>query len=438
MRRYQYRLNDQNVAVSPWARLQPLKYIETVPGETYGGTITVKATGGLVDQIVHSRAYYDLYAFYCPIRLLWDGFPKFLASSEGDVQPPQIETLFPENFESSFVGDQSGSSKNSAFLRRMYYAVHGVFFHKSHGKGKKDASTRLEQVRDGYWDSFKELMAVEARPSTLDNSWLNEDEVDKQYIISTASGQEPARFMQTDLDDIRRAYALDRWEKIRDYYGGHYTDLLKGYGVKADWGILQEPECIGVSNNDFKFVQRNSTGDTKFGERNGYFEGEYKLKIRKTFTPEHGIIGFFAAPRADVFNETQGAHILCTRDDKSPSNWWDPISSRAYSDQTMPANIVDTGFTGRLKTPLYEHLRKGRNEVAVPAGIDWDTLPVAHRKMTEYKESEFFVQRSCEPQFKAPSDGTKVNVGPTNICHYAETRLAKRSPVQPGGITSAR
>ena len=75
MRRYQYRLNDQNVSLAGWGQVTPLKYMETVPGDTIGGTITVKSRSALTDKVIHSRAYYDLYAFYCPIRLLWDKFP---------------------------------------------------------------------------------------------------------------------------------------------------------------------------------------------------------------------------------------------------------------------------------------------------------------------------------------------------------------------------
>ena len=83
MRRYQYRLNDQNVSLAQWGAVTPLKYIETVPGETFGGSITVKATSAVANKAIFSRAYYDLYAFYCPIRILWSDFPEFLASQEG-------------------------------------------------------------------------------------------------------------------------------------------------------------------------------------------------------------------------------------------------------------------------------------------------------------------------------------------------------------------
>ena len=348
MRRYQYRLNDQNISRSVWGEITPLKYIETVPGETFGGTITVNAGTALTSKMIKSRAYYDLYAFYCPIRLLWDEFPAFLASSEGDMQPPQVTNLFPFNFENDFVGSDGvttdGQGTNAAFLRRMYYMIYFTFFcNDKDASGKRMVSERQKQVRDGEYDTIASPRKAMARSSTLDESWTDGDEMQSQQILSVASGVDPNRYMVTNLDDIRRAYALDRWEKMRDYYGGRYTDLLKGYGVKADWGVLQEPECIGISNNDFQFKPRSSSGDSNYGDRRGFFEGELKLKLRKTFTPEHGIIAIYAVPRAEVFNNTQGAHILCTRDLKSPSSWWDPISSSAYNSQNFPKAVIDTG-----------------------------------------------------------------------------------------------
>ncbi|NBT30133.1 MAG: hypothetical protein EBT18_11770, partial [Gammaproteobacteria bacterium] len=193
-----------------WANLQPLKYIETIPGETYGGSISVKANSGLIGKVIHSRAYYDLYAFYCPIRLLWSDFPKFLASSEGEVKPPTVATLMPENFENSFT---NAEAQNAAFLRRMYYMVYYTFFAFSHGEAKTRASELAHDIREGDHDTENALKYCYARPSTFDNAWLQESDVQAQMIKGVVNGSRA----ETPLDEIRRAYALDRWEKMRDY-----------------------------------------------------------------------------------------------------------------------------------------------------------------------------------------------------------------------------
>ena len=435
MRRYQYRLNDQNISQAGWGVVTPLKYIETVPGETYAGTFSVNAGTGLTSKMIKSRAYYDLYAFYCPIRLLWEQFPDFLASKEGEMQPPQTTTLFPQNFENDFVGGDGTTDTNSALLRRMYYMCAMSFFATSkQADGSRDPNWG-DEIRAGDFDNTTWLQTAEARSSTFDESWLSGEAVQSQQIISVASGQEPNRFMVTNLDDIRRAYTLDRWEKMRDYYGSRYTDLLKSYGVKADWGILQEAECIGISNNDFNFKPRSSSGDTNFGDRRGFFEGEYKLKIRKTFSPEHGIIAVFAVARADIFNQTQGSHILATRDLKMPGTFWDPISWDGFIDQSVPMKIIDKFGTAeqRARSPLGEHLRKGRNEMALPYDADFASLPVSSKTMSSHiNDHNSYLVNACTPSKSDFQDND------WDVTHYTECRLTKRSPVKPSGTQLSR
>jgi len=436
MRRYQYRLNDQNVSLANWGRITPLKYIETVPGETYGGSITVKATSAVANKAIFSRAYYDLYAFYCPIRVLWDQFPYHLASREDELPAPTTETLFPQNFESSFVGD---ATSNAAFLRRMYHMISRTFFSIDKGLGGNRLVSKLQdQIRAGEFDQDNHLHLALGRGSTFDRSWLTSTSVEQQTV--------PVNDGAVSLQMIRRAYSLDRYEKLRDYYGGRYTDLLKGYGVKADWGILQEPECIGISNNDWKFNQKTNL-DSELAQRNGYFEQEFSLKIRKTFCPEHGILGFYAVPRADVFNTNQPTHILGTRVGGNPSAWWDPHVMDTYTDAVTPATNIDAGAARGSTVSIIngDHLRKGRNEVAVPAGTDWNKLPVFGRDMTSaITNHDLWLRTGCQPDaadFAAksvPADTDDMALPEsTEVCHYTETRLSKRSPVKPAGMSIA-
>lgn len=448
MRRYQYRLNDQNVSANAWATLTPLKYIETVPGETFGGTISVKALSGITAKVIHSRAYYDLYAFYCPIRLLWSQFPSFLAGREGEVSVPQTTNLLPWNFENSFLGDDgitidnNGSEigTNSALLRRMYYMVGNTFF-RSHRHTNRDCVDAVEEVRDGKYDNTQWAFPAAARPSTLDESWIN---ASQQQDIKVDVGNDGV-----SISDIRRAYSLDRYEKLRDYYGHRYTDVLRGYGVKADWGILQEPECIGISNNDFRFVQSRATDSDGLGVRKGYFEGEYKIKLRKTFSPEHGIIAVFAVARADVFNVTQGGHVLNTRNLATPTSWYDPNTWDAYSGMTAPKKIIDSGASrgDRASLPLGEHLRKGRNEIAIPEGFGLGHLPVFVKSMSQsLSDSVVYNQAICNPpddHFQEAatanvemSDGSTRNQLGGYLTHFTEVRVTKRSPVKPAAKTT--
>ena len=447
MRRYQYRLNDQNVSVNTWGVLTPLKYIDVVPGETYGGTISVKPTSAVAKKVIHSRAYYDLYAFYIPYRLLWPEFTDFIAKDQGEVKPPQSMVLRPWNFESSFVGSDGITTEvdgqtygtNSSLLIRAYEMIWNQFFYPG-----RDTEERKQQITAGNYDQSTAMRGAYARPSTWESSWKDDGDVAEQQI---AVNQDST----VDLQNIRRAYMLDRYEKIREYYGARYTDYLKGVGVKADWGILQEPECIGLSNNDFKFVQRSSTEDDTLGKRRGYFEGDYKLKLRKTFCPEHGVIAVMAVARADIFNETAGSNRICAYDLEIPQVFYDPHLAGVLEDQSGPKSLLDSGAgrSDRFKQPPHEHLRKGTNQVAAPDGYSWDNVPVFSKSMTSFLDSTGkWLQQICKPletdfvdnvsvEGRSAAEEKVVITGGT-LSHFTECRLAKRSPVKPSGQTVLR
>jgi hypothetical protein len=246
----------------------------------------------------------------------------------------------------------------------MYYMAAYSFFMVDRGKDARLAQEKVEAVRNGDMDDSTWMFKCATRESTIDMSWNNYDE-DEGVQMPIQSG-DGGNYLS--LDQVRRAYSLDRFEKMRDFYGSRYTDVLKGYGVKADWGILQEPECIGLSNNDWRFVKKTDTGTTDWGNEKGYFEGEYKLKLRKTFTPEHGIISIYAVPRADVFNKNYAGHIIGSRNISEPTVWYDPVGWSGYNSQSFPKRLLDHSAQRGLmaETQLGEHLRKGRNEHAVP------------------------------------------------------------------------
>ena len=68
---------------------------------------------------------------------------------------------------------------------------------------------------------------------------------------------------------------------------------------------MEEPELIGRSKHNLDFQLINPTAadaaapGAPEGTPGGYYKGNFKIKIRKTFTPEHGLIGIYAIPRIE-------------------------------------------------------------------------------------------------------------------------------------------
>ena len=111
---------------------------------------------------------------------------------------------------------------------------------------------------------------------------------------------------------MRRAFAEDRFKKIRGYYGEKYTEYLAALGVKASWSISDEPELIGKASKDWQFSQTNATvngiasggGEENYvGDPAGQFQGGHATRIRPTFCPEHGLIMMIGVARMETVND---------------------------------------------------------------------------------------------------------------------------------------
>jgi len=361
MRRYQYKLNDQNTTKGVWGKLQPLKYIEVAGGDTISGTISVHNRSAKTVEEIKSRAYCDLYAFYVPFRVIWPDWTRFV-TGQSDVQVPQMKHARDWNFEKTTAGGND-------FLGRAYYAIWCRFFSNQNLRDGIDKNNFNTQPIHQYAAALTGTPQanpsdVYRRPTNFDSKMLDADKAVKPVnwvsMDLTDDDGQPA----TTVNRLRQALTEERFQKAREYYGGRYVDFLAATGIKANWNILDEPECIGLSNNDWQYKKVKGTGENNLAQVSGYFEGANSLKLRKTFCPEHGLIVVVGAVRADLFNQQQGSHIVCHKNERT--DFWSPEYMH-LGDRLVPTATVSRGYGGNfppppLYTPHFEEYRCGRSE----------------------------------------------------------------------------
>lgn len=362
MRRYQYKLNDQNTTKGGWGRLQPLKYIEVAGGDTISGTISVHNRSAKTVEEIKSRAYCDLYAFYVPYRVVWPDWAQFVTGQNEDLKLPAMSHTREWNFEKSKEGGNS-------LLGLAYFACWERFFitNATRGAGSKAQASEPIAVRAADFEANSNAAdgpkRVYKRPTTFDTKMLDADHAVKptNWLSMDLTDEEgrPA----TTVNRLRQALTEERFQKAREYYGGRYVDFLAATGIKANWNILDEPECIGVSNNDWQYKKVKGTGEGNLAQVSGYFEGANTLKLRKTFCPEHGLIVVVGAVRADLFNMQQGSHIVCHKNHRT--DFWSPEYMH-LGDRLVPEKTVSRGYgpaeVPSLYTPHFEEYRCGRSE----------------------------------------------------------------------------
>lgn len=95
------------------------------------------------------------------------------------------------------------------------------------------------------------------------------------------------------LDDLREAFALQRFEEHRAMYGSRYTEYLRYLGVRARDSRLQRPEYLGGGKSTIQFsevLQTAAAGDNPVGTLRGHGIGVNRGKTFRRFIEEHGLI----------------------------------------------------------------------------------------------------------------------------------------------------
>jgi len=103
-----------------------------------------------------------------------------------------------------------------------------------------------------------------------------------------------------DINEFRRAFALQRYSEARAQYGSRYTEYLQYLGINPSDARLQRVEYLGGSKQTIQIseVLQQSPNVTDLSESNGYGMGDMyghgvgavrSKRVRKYFE-EHGIV----------------------------------------------------------------------------------------------------------------------------------------------------
>ena len=333
MKRYKYGMNFFTLNSAKFFQVLPLGYIDCAPGDTISGKVTSSLISDTLVKPLMNRTYHDLYAFYIPYRLLMDDFPAFISENDsGGFSIPVLSTDFEQNFENT------GVASHASWQRFAYNMVLNTFFRYA---GETARATTLAT-----------LGVTPNRPSTIMES----------FFVDTDISDQTAASLKTD--DIRTAFAQDRFQKTRDFYGDKYTDYLAAVGVEASWSILDEPEIIGMKNTKLGF--RTSTSGTQaavpapgenLGDPAGTFRSTNTLSLKRTFCPEHGLILVVGIAKMDLINLDTYGPLLMTK--TARKDYYSPeFETSRVQDWDNPALGLSAGTS---VTPVYEDYRKGQN-----------------------------------------------------------------------------
>lgn len=405
MKRYRYGINQETVNVGNIPDFLPVGYVEVVPGDTVGGSVSCRLISDITVKPVYSRAYFDAYAFYCPYRLLDDGFVDFIRTNGLSGSLATVANAFTQNFE-------PGVEAHPAFQRRMYNTIWNQFFRTgaSGAEVSVDQNTilRASYRKSTFYESFSRML-------TFDQS------VD--VPVDTIAGS-------VSVEDLRAGFAEDRIRKMRGFYGAKYTDYLASLGVDVSWTILEEPEVIGMKGTDLTYRTTKSTyqasdtlagGQAGLGSPGGQFEGHVTVPIKRTFCPEHGLIGVYVVARSERYNLNRRPPMYTKL---AWDDYWSPELAYRRRDDVR-------GFLGLNSAnqdawvPPFEDLRKGVNLVGYVASATPETF--YGNVFADNDETVEDIVGPLESAFDPLFQGTM----PTHYQVFNKFRVVKQSPVRP-------
>lgn len=187
------------------------------------------------------------------------------------------------------------------------------------------------------------------------------------------------------INQLRQAFAIQRFEEARARYGSRYTEYLRHLGVRSSDARLQRPEYLGGGKQTIQFsevLQTNATGtiteQNAVGALKGHGIGAMRSNRYRRFIEEHGIVMSLMSvrPKTMYMDGLERKFSRTTKED-----YWQrelehigqqPVkNSEVYAAHLTPAGTfgyqdrydeyrrVESGVSGEFRTTLnYWHMAR--------------------------------------------------------------------------------
>ena len=202
--------------------------------------------------------------------------------------------------------------------------------------------------------------------STLNDSltWLNPN-LSAETSIDYSSGN--PELGSVNINDLREAFALQRFEEHRSMFGSRYEDLLRYLGVRPQDARLQLPEYLGGFSAPVQFsevLQTSSDAERSgVGDMYGHGIGATKGRRIRRFIPEHGyIMSLLTVRPIPVYS--QGLERLWSKENRF--DFWQKEYEHIGQQEIRNSEVYADGDTAQDKATFgyqnrYDEYRRGVN-----------------------------------------------------------------------------
>lgn len=172
-----------------------------------------------------------------------------------------------------------------------------------------------------------------------------------------------------NINDLREAFALQRFEEHRSMFGSRYEDLLRYLGIRPQDARLQLPEYLGGFSAPVQFsevLQTSSDAERSgVGDMYGHGIGATKGRRIRRFIPEHGyVMSLLTVRPIPVYS--QGLERLWSKENRF--DFWQKEYEHIGQQEIHNSEVYADGDTAQDKATFgyqnrYDEYRRGVNVI---------------------------------------------------------------------------
>lgn len=357
MKRSKHSLSHYKLLTAQMGKLIPISCFEVLPGDSVQQMSSLLLrTIPLAAPVMHPCTV-RVHHWYVPHRLVWDGWEDFItggADGQGGSSGafPYITTPASPGVVESSLADYLGipvgviSRQVSALPFRSYAKIFNEWYRDedlvtavglSTGSGADSTtSTTLQNIaweKDRFtaarpWpqkgpdvtlplgtvapveptsagaqplftgSGIASAALASAAAASANTNWTSVSSVaDAMGWLDPKLQADLSAATAVDVNTVREAFALQRYQEARARYGSRYTEYLRYLGVRSSDARLQRPEYLGGGKQTISFSEVLQTGVTTDGDDTegvGNMRGHGLAAMRsnryRRFFEEHGCV----------------------------------------------------------------------------------------------------------------------------------------------------
>lgn len=347
MKRHKHSLSHFRLLTGDMGLLLPIACYDVLPGDTIDQSSScLMRLSPLATPVMHPVSV-RIHHWFCPKRLLWDGWEDFITGGNdgegGSAGTYPTISAGGSGFTAGELADYLGIPPGvanlsvSAFGFRAYNKIFNEYYRdQDYVTEVAEDSTVIQEIawEKDYFTAardfpqrgpditlpigtsapivFDATQEGESRWRNVTTNATNENVASSNWGLqggqqaNTSSNEKydfvPGDTLYADLsnatavniNDVREAFALQRYAEARARYGARFTEYLRYLGVTPSDARLQRPEYLGGGKQTIAFSEVLQTGpdseDAGVANLKGHGIAALRSNRYRKFIEEHGVI----------------------------------------------------------------------------------------------------------------------------------------------------